>query len=108
VFGNHNSKHEGIDKCLVEWACGNGPCRKHQCVNLRAGQRVRLSAAGVIHVQNVNAYHQRFRQWLAPFRGVASRYLPNYLGWRWALDMGRIATTQQLFSIAVKLIYTKR
>jgi len=77
----------------------------HQAVNLRAGQRVRLSAAGVIHVQNVNAYHQRFRQWLAPFRGVASRYLPNYLGWRWALDMGRIATVEQLFSIAVKLIH---
>jgi len=80
----------------------------HQGVNLRAGQRVRLSAAGVIHVQNVNAYHQRFRQWLAPFRGVASRYLPNYLGWRWALDMGRIATVEQLFNITVKLIYMKR
>jgi len=80
----------------------------HQGVNLRAGQRVHLSATGVIHVQNVNAYHQRFRQWLAPFRGVASCYLPNYLGWRWALDMGRIATVEQLFSIAVKLIYTKR
>jgi len=39
---------------------------------------------------------------------VASRYLPNYLGWRWALDMGRIAATEQLFSIAFKLIYTKR
>jgi len=80
----------------------------HQAANLRAGQRVRRSAVDVIHVQNVNAYHARFRQWLTPFRGVASRYLPNYLGWRWALDMGRIATVEQLFSIVVKLIYTKR
>jgi len=80
----------------------------HQGVKLRARERVRLSAAGAIHVQNVNAYHARLRQWLAPFRGVASRYLPNHLGWRWAFDMGRIATTEQLFSTAVKLIYTKR
>jgi len=29
-------------------------------------------------------------------------------GWRWALDMGRIATAEQLFNIAIKLIYMKR
>jgi len=69
---------------------------------------MRRRTAAAIHVQNVNAYHARSRQWLAPFRGVASRYLPNYLGWRWALDMGRVATVEQLPSIAVKLIHTKR
>ena len=80
----------------------------HQAVNLAAGERVRRSMVAIIHVQNVNAYHARLHQWLAPFRGVASRYLPNYLGWRWALDMGRIATVEQLFSIAISLIYMKR
>ncbi len=45
----------------------------HQAVNLRAGVRVRVGAAGAIHVQNVNACHRRFREWLAPFHGVASR-----------------------------------
>ncbi|HEX9171657.1 MAG TPA: IS1595 family transposase, partial [Telluria sp.] len=53
----------------------------HRAVNLAAGVRV----AGEMHVQNVNAYHGRFKQWLRRFHGVASRYLPNYLGWRWAL-----------------------
>ena len=77
----------------------------HQAVNLRAGQRVRASSAGAIHVQNVNAYHQRFRQWLAPFHGVASRYLPNYLGWRRALDGGRIISTEQLLHIAIRSIH---
>ena len=48
----------------------------HQAVNLRAGIRVQ----GAAHVQNVNAYHSRLRQWLGPFHGVATRYLPNYLG----------------------------
>ena len=62
----------------------------HDSVNGRADERVR----GAVHVQNVNAYHRRFREWLARFHGVASRYLPNYLGWRWALDGRRIGTAQ--------------
>jgi len=78
----------------------------HEAVNLRAGERVRQATAGAIHVQNVNAYHARLRQWLTPFRGVASRYLPNYLGWRWALDAERITTAQQLFSIAIGVIHS--
>ncbi|KQQ91644.1 IS1595 family transposase [Massilia sp. Leaf139] len=69
----------------------------HEAVNLQAGVRVR----GAIHVQNVNAYHSRLRGWLLPFRGVASRYLSNYLGWRWALDGGRIATPEDLLRAAL-------
>jgi len=69
----------------------------HQAVNLRAGIRVR----GAIHVQNVNSYHSRLRGWLLPFRGVASRYLSNYLGWRWALDGGRIGTAEGLLRAAL-------
>jgi transposase-like protein len=58
----------------------------HQAVNLRKGIRVK----GAIHVQNVNAYHSRFREWMARFHGVATHYLPNYLGWRWVVDAKRI------------------
>jgi transposase-like protein/IS1 family transposase len=64
----------------------------HEAVNLRAGIRVR----GAAHVQNVNAYHSRLRNWLSIFHGVASRYLPNYLGWRWILDAGRIRSPETL------------
>ncbi|PJJ22179.1 transposase-like protein [Janthinobacterium sp. 67] len=64
----------------------------HQAVNLRAGIRVQ----GAAHVQNVNAYHSRLRQWLGPFHGVATRYLPNYLGWRWILDARRIRSPETL------------
>ena len=78
----------------------------HEAVNLRAGVRVRRGVAGAIHVQNVNAYHQRFRQWLSRFRGVASCYLPNYLGWRRALDGGRITTVEQLLRIAIGVIHS--
>ena len=64
----------------------------HQAVNLRAGIRVQ----GAAHVQNVNAYHSRLREWLRPFHGVATRYLPNYLGWRWILDARRIRSPETL------------
>jgi len=60
----------------------------YPAVNLSAGERVRSSAAGTIHVQNVNAYHWHFWKWLARFHGLASRRLPTYLpgpalGTRW-------------------------
>ncbi|PMQ16266.1 IS1595 family transposase [Janthinobacterium sp. AD80] len=64
----------------------------HQAVNLRAGMRVR----GAAHVQNVNAYHSRLRQWLRPFHGVATRYLHHYLGWCWILDARRILSAETL------------
>lgn len=34
------------------------------------------------HIQNVNAYDSRLKQWMQRFHGVATRYLENYLGWR--------------------------
>ena len=79
----------------------------HQYVKLRAGERVRRSSEGAIHVQNVNSYHRRLRDWLARFHGVASRYLPNYLGWRRALDGGRVTTAEQMLCLAVKPIHSK-
>jgi transposase-like protein len=46
-------------------------------LNASKGER----SYGVYHLQNVNGYHARFKGWLAPFRGVASKYLASYLGW---------------------------
>ena len=75
-----------------------------ETVNLRAGVRARRLGNLAIHVQNVNAYHQRFKVWLQRFRGVASRYLPNYLGWHWALEGERIILPGQLLRIAISVI----
>ena len=69
----------------------------HQCVNLRKGERVR----GAIHVQHVNAYHSRFKGWLFHFNGVATTYLANYLGWRWAIDRNRISNAAQFLAAAL-------
>ena len=38
------------------------------------------------HIQNVNAYTSRLKDWLRPFKDVASWYLPSYLGWRRAIE----------------------
>ena len=36
-----------------------------------------------------------------PFHGVATRYLPNYLAWRWILDAGRIRSSEALLKATV-------
>jgi transposase-like protein len=73
----------------------------HDFVNVSAGQRIARQAAGAIHVQNVNGYHSRFHGWLHGFRGVATRYLPNYLGWRWAIDQQRIDSSETFLKAAI-------
>jgi transposase-like protein len=70
---------------------------RHAFVNLRAGERVR----GVVHVQNVNGYHSRLRAWMHHFRGVATRYLGNYCGWRWAIDLNRINNSAAMLRSAI-------
>jgi transposase-like protein len=42
--------------------------------------------AGIYHINNVNAYDSRLKGWMFRFQGVATKYLPNYLGWHRMLD----------------------
>jgi transposase-like protein len=35
-----------------------------------------------LHINNINGYHGRLKEWLRPFHGVATKYLGHYLGWR--------------------------
>lgn len=51
---------------------------RHEIVRAVPGQRIR----GAFHIQSVNAYHSRLKEWMKPFHGVATAYLPSYLGWR--------------------------
>jgi transposase-like protein len=70
----------------------------HETVNLRAGIRAR----GAIHIQNVNAWHSRFKNWIVRFHGVASRYLVNYSGWQRVLDDRRLMTPALLLRAALR------
>jgi transposase-like protein len=36
---------------------------------------------GVYHIQHANAYHSRLKDFIRPFKGVATKYLDNYLTW---------------------------
>jgi len=56
---------------------------EHRPLNLSAGVRVQDHA---FHIQNVNAYDSRLKGWMYRFRGVATKYLPNYLGWRRCIE----------------------
>ena len=64
----------------------------HRPLNIQHGPRV---LDGVFHIQNVNAYHSRLKNWMARFHGVATRYLPNYLGWRRMLERYSTAITPE-------------
>lgn len=55
----------------------------HRTVYAAHGKRV---LKGIFHIQNVNAYHSRLKDWMGRFHGVATKYLPNYLGWRRFLE----------------------
>lgn len=72
---------------------------QHAWVNVRSGEYAR----GDIHIQNVNAWHARFKSWLIRFRGVASRYLIHYSGWQRVLDTGVLRTPAQWLVAAVQL-----
>ena len=70
----------------------------HFVLVARRGERV---YAG-FHIQNVNAYTSRLKGWLARFRGVASRHLPSYLGWRRMIEReGSHLTPRHCLALAI-------
>jgi len=59
-----------------------------------------LPDAPEIHINNVNAYHSRLKEWLRRFHGVATRNLPNSMGWRCALEAPAEQTNPQTWLLA--------
>jgi transposase-like protein len=54
------------------------------------------------HINNVNAYHSRLKEWLCRFHGVATKNLPNYLGWRRTLEaLGQNVTSTAMILGAI-------
>ena len=70
----------------------------HISLNASKGERV----YGSYHIQNVNAYISRLKNWMRRFKGVASRYLESYLGWwRMIERLGETLTPIRCFSEAL-------
>lgn len=58
-----------------------------------AGQHV---LEGVFHLQHVNAYHSHLKSWInGVFKGVATKYLNRYLGWRRVLSSPSLLTPEK-------------
>jgi transposase-like protein len=66
----------------------------HVKLNISAGHRKR----GHFHIQNVNNIHSRIRGFLAPYRGVATKYLASYLEWFRLIEMKKINTALDLLA----------
>ncbi|MDQ5879791.1 MAG: family transposase [Pseudomonadota bacterium] len=67
---------------------------EHHAINVAAGCRVN----GAWHIQNVNAFDSRLKNWIVRFKGIATKYLANYLGWFRTIDRSNnIASKPALF-----------
>lgn len=39
---------------------------------------------GIYHLQHVNSFHSRLKNWMTRFNGIATKYMSDYLAWfRW-------------------------
>jgi transposase-like protein len=56
---------------------------------------------GIYHVQNVNAYGSRLKNWMVHFHGVSTKYLDNYLGWMRILDTQKDLTPDGLLRLVI-------
>ena len=73
----------------------------HKIINASAGEHVK---EGAYHIQNVNAYDSRLKNWIRHFHGISTKYLESYLGWMRMLDRESNLTPQRLLAMSVRQI----
>jgi transposase-like protein len=56
---------------------------RHGKLNVKRGESVKKQ---IVHLKNIDNYNYRLHDWMKRFRGVATKYLVNYLGWFRELD----------------------
>lgn len=74
-------------------------------VPLRVIPKGRHSVPGspVFHIQGVNGYHSRLKDWMRKFNGVATKNLQNYLGWRRLYENKDVVATPSGWMMALAL-----
>ena len=78
----------------------------HKIINASAGEHVK---EGAYHIQNVNAYDSRLKNWIRHFHGISTKYLESYLGWMRMLDRESDLTPQKVLamsSMQINAVYT--
>lgn len=102
VLGGKVSKDDTLlcmdgDKALIAFA--EAEDIEYELIIASKGEHVHEK---VLHIQNVNAYGSRFKQWLNRFNGVATKYLQSYLGWRrWLESDEDVITPKNAFVAAL-------
>jgi len=90
VAGHQALRESGIveaDACLcTDGASVYRAFAKKTGIEHQAVSAHRPRVRGAFHIQNVNAYDSRLKNWMIRFHGVATKYLKNYLGWRRLLE----------------------
>ena len=54
---------------------------------------------GIYHIQNVNAYDSRLKEWMKHFHDIATKYLDSYLRWMCLLEREKNITAKQLLAV---------
>lgn len=85
---------------------------KVEAVAVFGKSHARAGADAVYHVQSVNNYHERLKSWLnGELRGVATKYLPNYLAWMRMFEWFKADLNPEYFvltGLGTQLINTQR
>lgn len=78
-------------------ACARLLGLSHQPINHSQGERVR----GELHIQTVNSRAERLKDMLRHHRGVATRYLANYLNWFHLVTLNPNPSSRTCLSAAI-------
>ena len=65
---------------------------KHETINISKEGYVKK---GIYHLQHVNNFHKRLKDWMDRFQGVATKYLDNYLYWFKFLQQNKKMPTKE-------------
>ncbi len=57
---------------------------RHGCLDMSKGELIKKD---IVHIQNVDLYQSQLKDWIIKrFRGVATKYMDNYISWYRELD----------------------
>jgi transposase-like protein len=77
---------------------------RHGSLDSKKGEVVKKQ---IVHLKNIKDYNERLHDWMKRFRGVATKYLINYLGWFRELDEHTMSTPIKTRLIRAKSIATR-
>ena len=86
------------DGCQSYRPCAAAMGVRHEALNLSAGERVR----GAFHIQTVNSRHSQLKDFLRRYRGIATKYLENYLQWFHLIKLAPQSSSRACLAAAIK------